>query len=372
MTKLTKVIKITKSPKVKKVTKVLKFLIHTIISGLLLGGCVWSSGSSSPGQISSEPESKSAANISTKLEWIPPQEDVSPDPIVLGFSQLGTESNWRNANTTSIVDAAKESGITLIMENAEQSQEKQFEAIRSFIQKKVDVIAIAPVVQNGWEPILQEVKQAGIPVIVLDRSVNVKDGSLYVTFIGSDFYEEGVKAAKYMLDKMRHHAGTIAIAELEGTIGSTPSIDRGRGFRDTIGNLTQFQITQVLPADFTEEQGRDVMASFLKKPKQEWPQVLYSHNDDMAIGAVEAIEQAGLKPGTDIIIISVDGTRRAVEYMLQGKINAVVECNPLLGPLVMQATKEIMAGRTLPKRMVPPEDIFTQETADMEVQDRRY
>jgi len=334
---------------------------------LLLAGCMGSGSNSEQAVINSDSEVETG-----QLEWTPQLDEAPNAPIVLGFSQLGSESNWRNANTLSIVDAAKESGITLIMENAEQSQEKQFEAIRSFIRKKVDVIAIAPVVQHGWEPILLEVKKAGIPVIVLDRSVNVKDSSLYVTFIGSDLYEEGVMAAKYMIDKMRHQSGTITIAELEGTIGSTPSIDRGRGFRDMIKELPRFQITDVLPADFTEEQGRIAMTRFLEKPRKEWPQVLYSHNDDMAIGAIDAIEKAGLKPGHDIIIISVDGTRRAIESMIQGKINAVVECNPLLGPLLVQATKEIMAGRTLPKRMVPPEDIFTQETAAIEAQNRKY
>jgi len=333
---------------------------------LLLTGCMWS-GTGPQAVPELPPVNSTREPVSSQ-----PTSEAPTDPIVLGFSQLGTESNWRNANTTSIVDAAEESGVTLIMENAEQSQEKQFEAIRSFIQRRVDVIAIAPVVQEGWEPILQEVKQAGIPVIILDRSVNVRDGSLYVTFIGSDFYEEGVKAGKYILDKMRNFPGPVSIAELEGTLGSTPSIDRGRGFRDTIKADSRFQVTHVLPADFTEEQGRIRMETLLEKPKAEWPQVLYAHNDDMAIGAVEAIEQAGLNPGSDMIIISVDGTRRAVDYMIQGKINAVVECNPLLGPLLMQATKEIMAGRTLPKRMVPPEDIFTQETAAMEAQDRKY
>lgn len=293
-------------------------------------------------------------------------------PIVLGFSQLGSESTWREANTASIQEAALEAGITLMMKNAEQDQQKQFDAIRSFIRSNVDIIAIAPVVQTGWESILQEVKQADIPVIILDRSVNVEDSSLYVTFIGSDFYEEGVKAAKYMIDKMRTSSGVIRIAELQGTVGSTPSIDRGRGFRKMIQGKQNFRITQTKPADFTRNGGREVMREFLQQSKDKWPQVLYSHNDDMAIGAVEAIEEAGLKPGIDIIIISVDGTRRAFEQMIAGNINAVVECNPLLGPLLMQAVKEIMAGRTLPKRMVTPEDIFTQELAGREVDNRKY
>jgi simple sugar transport system substrate-binding protein len=164
----------------------------------------------------------------------------------------------------------------------------------------------------------------------------------------------------------------IQIAELQGTVGSTPSIDRGRGFRKMIQNKENFRITQTKPADFTQSGGREVMREFLQQPEDKWPQVLYSHNDDMAIGAVEAIEEAGLTPGSDIIIISVDGTRRAFEQMAAGNINAVVECNPLLGPLLMQAVKEIMAGRTLPKRMVTPEDIFTPELAGKEVENRKY
>ncbi|MBB3112886.1 simple sugar transport system substrate-binding protein [Paenibacillus phyllosphaerae] len=299
---------------------------------------------------------------------------IGPPPtrIVLGFSQLGTESSWRMANTASIQSAAEEAGITLLMENAEQSQEKQFEAIRSFIRQKVDIIAIAPVVQSGWEPILQEVKQAGIPVVIIDRAVDVKDNALYVTFIGSDFFEEGVKAGKYLLDKLRNQPGPVRIAELQGTKGSTPSIDRGEGFRSVIKERPDLKITQSDPADFTEHQGYAVMKKLLEVPKQEQPSVLFAHNDDMAIGAVRAIEEAGLQPGEDMIIISIDGTRKAFEQMVEGKINAVVECNPLLGPLLMQAAKEIMAGRTLPKRMVPQEDIFTKEMAGDELARRKF
>ncbi|WP_150267549.1 ABC transporter substrate-binding protein [Paenibacillus tepidiphilus] len=332
---------------------------------LLLSGC--SSANTGDRQV---PLRTAAPALTGQL--LPEDGPAAAERIVLGFSQLGSESTWREANTASIQEAAAEAGISLILKNAEQDQQKQFDAIRSFIESEVDIIAIAPVVQTGWEAILQEIKLAGIPVIILDRSVNVKDSSLYVTFIGSDFYEEGVKAAKYMIDKMRHDSGVITIAELQGTEGSTPSIDRGRGFRKMIEDKQNFRITQSRPAGFTKRGGREVMREFLQQPEEEWPQVLYAHNDDMAIGAVEAIEEAGLTPGSDIIIISVDGTRRAFEQMIAGNINAVVECNPLLGPLLMQAAKEIMSGRTLPKRIVPPEDIFTQELAAMEVENRKY
>lgn len=343
--------------------KVGKWIICLIV--IFIAGCYGA------GERESQP-SIWPEEIPLKINTVPPVDLPATKPIVLGFSQLGSESTWRAANSDSIKSAAREAGISLIMKNAEQSQQKQVEAIRSFMQSKVDIIAIAPVVQTGWDEILEEVKKAGIPVIILDRSVNVKDSSLYVTFIGSDFFDEGVKAAKYMLDKMRHHAGRINIAELQGTTGSTPSIDRGRGFRETLKGRDTFQITQTEPADFTKAGGRKVMRQFLSQPEDEWPQVLFSHNDDMAIGAVEAIEEVGLKPGTDIIIISVDGTRRAFEQMIAGNINAVVECNPLLGPLLMQATQEIMSGRTLPKRMVPAEDIYPQELAAREVGNRTY
>lgn len=291
--------------------------------------------------------------------------------IVLGFSQLGTESDWRNANSQSVKEAAEEAGIELIFENAEQSQKKQFEAVRGFISRKVDVIAIAPVVQSGWDPILDEAQQAGIPVIIVDRAVDVEDASKYVTLIGSDFYEEGEKAGKFLVDKMAGTEGPVGIVELKGTAGSTPSIDRGRGFADTLQGHAKFKVLQSEYADFTHEQGREVMKSFL----QEFGDgigVLYAHNDDMALGAIEAIEAYGLKPGKDIVIISVDGTRRALESMIAGKINAVVECNPLLGPNLMQAVNELMEGRTLPKKIVTPESVFTEVTAELEVNNRKY
>ncbi|WP_238649535.1 ABC transporter substrate-binding protein [Paenibacillus piscarius] len=351
------------------VLKRLPLRLHSclLVFLVLLGGC---SDSANPNVQQAVPSPDRSPALLSGL--LPSEEVVPAKQLVLGFSQLGSESAWREANTASIREAAEEAGITLRLGNAEQDQQKQFEAIRSFIRDKVDVIAVAPVVQTGWEPILLEIRQAGIPVIIVDRSVNVEDSSLYVTFIGSDFYQEGVKAAKYVIDKMRHHPEAIRIAELQGTVGSTPSIDRGRGFRKLMEERPNLRITMSAPADFTQSGGREVMRTFLQQPEEKWPRVLFSHNDDMAIGAVEAIREAGLVPGKDIIIVSVDGTRRAFEQMVAGNINAVVECNPLLGPLLMQAAAEIMAGRTLPKRMVTPEDIYTQELAAMEVANRKY
>ncbi|CAM3136629.1 ABC transporter substrate-binding protein [Paenibacillus lupini] len=348
--------------------KQLVYLVLGVFLLFMLQGCT--SGGEAPAPVQSI-DSEEPPAIS---DWLKTSASKvkQEKPITLGFSQLGSESAWRLANTASVQDAAAESGIHLVIKNADQSQTKQFEAIRSFIQMKVDVIAIAPVVESGWEDILKEIKQAGIPVVILDRSVNVKDTSLFVTTIGSNLYEEGVKAGKYLIDRMRNETGLIRIAELQGTKGSTPSIQRGEGFRSIIAAREDMVITQSVPADFTEEKGREVMRSFLNVPPDERPQVLFAHNDDMALGAIESIEEAGLKPGIDIVVISVDGSRKALEELASGKLNAVVECNPLLGPQLMQAAKEIMAGRTLPKRMVPPEDIFTQERAAEVVSQRKF
>jgi ABC-type sugar transport system substrate-binding protein len=319
--------------------------------------------------------------VNTRDESIKPsiieENDANPSPfvpgrkLVIGFSQLGAESDWRKANTISIQEAAAEAGIELRFTDAEQKQSSQIEAIRQFIADKVDVIAFSPVVQSGWEPILREAKQAGIPVIITDRTVDVTDPSLYVTFMGSDFYEEGRRAGKYLLDKMKNVKGPVNIVELQGTVGSSPSIDRKKGFEEIIKTNPNLKMIKSQSGDFTFEQGKQVMESFLKDEGNHI-QALYAHNDDMALGAIEAIEQYGLKPGKDIIIISVDGTRKALRAMIEDKINCIVECNPLLGPPLMQAVKELIAGKILPKRIVTKDDIFTKDNAEREIINRKY
>lgn len=347
--------------------RLLSVMLAALLPGLLLltAGCEAPGGTASRDVPTSPVSSMPAGNGAGEEQEAPEQ------PIVLGFSQLGSESDWRMANSRSIRESAAEAGIELLFDNAEQSQEKQFEAIRGFIERKVDVIAVSPVIESGWEPILQEAKQAGIPVILSDRAVEVSDPSLYVTTIGSDFYEEGQKAGKYLLDKLRNEPGPISIVELQGTEGSSPTIERGRGFRDIIQEREDLIIQRAVPADFTVEQGKETMRAFLKELGGDI-RVLYAHNDDMALGAIEAIEEYGLRPGKDIIIISVDGTRKAFEMMVEGKINCIVECNPLLGPIIMQAVREIIEGRTLPKRIVPQESVFTEGMADKEAANRQY
>src|SRR6185436_4615839 len=291
--------------------------------------------------------------------------------ITLGFSQIGAESEWRTANTKSIKDAAGEAGINLKFSDAQQKQENQIKAIRSFIAQKVDVIAFSPVVETGWEPVLREAKAAKIPVILTDRAVNIKDESLWVTFMGSDFVEEGRRAANWLVEKTKDNPGPINIVELQGTVGSAPAIDRKKGFEEVIKDKAKFKIIRSQTGDFTRAKGKEVMEAFLKAEGKKI-NVLFAHNDDMAIGAIQAIEEAGMKPGKDILIVSIDAVKGAFQAMMAGKLNVSVECSPLLGPQLMSAVKDLMAGKTLPKRIVTNEGVFPAETAAKEFPNRKY
>jgi simple sugar transport system substrate-binding protein len=300
-----------------------------------------------------------------------PLSVLAQKKIVLGFSQVGAESEWRTANTESIKSAAKEAGIELKFSDAQQKQENQIKAIRSFIAQKVDVIAFSPVVESGWETVLREAKAAKIPVVLTDRSVNVKDDSLYVSFMGSDFVEEGRKAGKWLLEKTKGTTGDVNIVELQGTVGSAPAIDRKKGFEEIIKADPRYKIIRSQTGDFTRAKGKEVMEAFLKAEGKKI-NVLYAHNDDMAIGAIQAIEEAGLKPAKDITIISIDAVKGAFEAMMAGKLNVSVECSPLLGPQLMQAVKDLKAGKTLAKRIVTEEGIFPMEVAAKEFPKRKY
>jgi simple sugar transport system substrate-binding protein len=300
-----------------------------------------------------------------------PMSAMAQKKIVLGFSQIGAESEWRSANTVSIKDTAAKEGIDLKFSDAQQKQENQIKALRSFIAQKVDVIAFAPVVESGWDTVLKEIKAAKIPVILTDRSVDSKDTSLYVTFMGSDFTEEGRKAGRWLLEKVKNTSGDVNVVELQGTVGSGPAIDRKKGFEEIIKAEPRIKIIRSQTGDFTRAKGKEVMEAFLKAEGKKI-NVLYAHNDDMAIGAIQAIEEAGLKPSKDITIISVDAVKGAFEAMIAGKMDVTVECSPLLGPQLMSAVKDLMAGKTLPRRIVTQEGIFPMEVAAREFPNRKY
>lgn len=291
--------------------------------------------------------------------------------IVLGFAQVGAESEWRTANTESIKSSAKDAGIELKFSDAQQKQENQIKAIRAFIAQKVDVIAFSPVVESGWGTVLQEAKAAKIPVILSDRAVNEKDDSLWVSFMGSDFVEEGRRAGRWLVENMKGTTTPVNIVELQGTVGSAPAIDRKKGFEEIIKADPKFKIIRSQTGDFTRAKGKEVMEAFLKAEGKKI-NVLFAHNDDMAIGAIQAIEEAGMKPAKDITIISIDAVKGAFEAMIAGKLNVSVECSPLLGPQLMQAVKDLKAGKTLPKRIVTQEGVFPMEVAAKEFPNRKY
>ena len=293
------------------------------------------------------------------------------DAITVGFSQVGAESEWRTANTRSVRESLAAPEFDLRFSDAQQKQENQIRALRSFIAQGVDVIAFSPVVETGWDTVLREARSAGIPVVLTDRAVSVDDESLYATFIGSDFVEEGRRAARWVIEDRKDAEGPVRIVELQGTVGSAPANDRMRGFKEVIDADARFQIVRSQSGDFTRARGKEVMEAFLKA-EEGGIDVLFAHNDDMAIGAIQAIEEAGLKPGEDIRIVSIDGVRGAFEAMKAGKLNATVECNPLLGPQLAELIRDVHAGREVPRRVEVEEGVFTQDQAEAELPNRKY
>src|ERR1700722_16345068 len=289
--------------------------------------------------------------------------------LVVGFSQVGAESGWRTANTDSIKAEAAKRGIDLRFSDAQQKEENQIKAIRSFIAEGVDVIAFSPVVETGFEPVLQEARKAGIPVVLSDRAVKVSDPTLYVSFLGSDFIEEGRRGGN---EAVKLTGGKANIAELVGTVGSAPAIDRKKGFEEVLAKNPGMKIIMSQSGDFTRAKGKEVMEAFLKAPNAKDINLLFAHNDDMALGAIQAMEEAGIKPGQDIKIVSIDGVKGAFEAMKDGKLNVTVECNPLLGPQLFDLIEKVANKEEIPKRVVSKEGVFEQAQAAAELPKRQY
>ena len=296
----------------------------------------------------------SCAPAAQPTDALAPQND---DSLLLGYSQLGSESNWRIGNTRSIQQAAQSSGVQLMFDNAEQKQEKQIKAIRSFIAYQVDVIAFSPIVEDGWDNVLIEAKEAGIPVLLVDRSIKTSDDSLYAGFIGSDFLSEGRKAGEFLLERTRD-MDEVNIVEITGTVDSTPMRQRSEGFRDAIRGNEKYQIIASVTGDFMRSKGKESMEKLLLYYHN--INVLYTHNDQMTLGAIEAIEAVGLKPGKDIIVISVDGEQEAVDLLKQGKINCIVECTPNLGPTVIRLAQTLASGGSIDRVTYSDETVFSE------------
>jgi galactofuranose transport system substrate-binding protein len=286
----------------------------------------------------------------------------------MGFAQVGSESGWRTANTESIKSAAEAAGIDLTFTDADQKQENQIASIRQFIQQGVDIIAFSPVVETGWDAALVEARDAGIPVVLTDRAIETEEEGLYVTFIGSDFVREGEWAGDWVNENFAD-ADHVNIVELQGTTGSAPANDRAAGFRNVVTD-PKFEIIDSQTGNFNRADGKQVMEAFLQSHDD--IDLVFAHNDDMALGAIEAIEAAGLVPGKDIQIVSIDAVHDGMQALIDGKINYIVECNPLLGPDLMNIAASILAGEEVPARIVTNDATFTQEQAVAALPDRQY
>ena len=294
----------------------------------------------------------------------------SGELISVGFSQVGAESGWRAANTESIQSTlTEENGFDLSFSDAQQKQENQIQAIRSYIAQGVDVIAFSPVVESGWDAVLEEAKAAGIPVVLTDRAIDSEDETLYETFIGSDFVLEGEMAGEWVVEQFGG-GEQLNVVELQGTTGSAPANDRKEGFETAIAEADNIEIIASQTGNFTRTEGKQVMEGFLQAHDD--IDLVFAHNDDMGLGAIEAIEAAGLVPGEDIKIVTIDAVKAGMEALAEGKINYIVECNPLFGPALADIIKQVVAGEEVDKRIVIEDEAFDQEAAIEALPERKY
>lgn len=340
--------------------KVLSLVLSTVMAATLLIGC-------------GKTEETATKDATTKQEST---DKAGDDLTVVGFSQVGAESDWRTANTESMKATFTEAnGYQLIFDDAQQKQENQITAIRNFISQEVDYIVLAPVTETGWDTVLKEAKDAGIPVIIVDRMVDVADDSLYTAWVGSDFKNEGYSAVEWLagyLDSKGRKDEDINIVTLQGTIGSSAQIGRTDGFAEKMAAYPKWKMLDKQGAEFTQAKGQEVMESFLKSYSD--IDVVVCENDNMAFGAIDAIKAAGKTcgPNGDIIIISFDAVAAAFDSMIAGDMNVSVECNPLHGPRVQSLIEDLKAGKTVEKIAYVEEGVYPADTAAEIAPQRQY
>lgn len=307
-----------------------------------------------------------------EADMVPPDDDS----LVVGVSQLGSESVWRTAHTASIQKVfTKKNGYFLIFENARQKQENQIKAIRSFISQQVDYIVFSPITEEGWDTVLQEAKEAEIPVILMDRDVKVEDKTLYATWVGSDFAEEGKKAGQWLekyLEEQKRQEEDIHIVVLQGTEGSTSTIGRTQGFESVAKEHENWKILEQQDGQFTTAKGKEVMEGMLSRHPD--IDVVVSQNDDMTLGALEALANAGKTTGVDgeVTVISFDAVHKALEYVAKGVINVDIECNPEQGEYIEEVIQKMEAGEPVEKAYYVSEEVFTQENVGRFLENRTY
>lgn len=294
------------------------------------------------------------------------------EKLILGFSQIGSESAWRTRNTQSIFEAAAANDIQILFDDAQQKQENQIKAIRSFIVYQVDIIAFVPIVEDGWDTVLREAKNAGIPVLLVDRHINA-DKSLYAGFLGEDSLEEGRKAARFLLKKTAGSNKAVNILEISGTENSSVVKERAKGFREVIRNDKKFRIIHSANGDFLRSRGKEIAENLIQQSRDAGNfkndalylygrkiDVIYSHNDSMTLGLLDSFANYGINPA-NTIIISIDAEQKSIDALVQGKLDCVVECNPNLGEMLMQLVKQVVQGKPIPRITYNKESVFTEE-----------
>ncbi len=311
------------------------------------------------------------------------KSEKKSEKLILGFSQIGAESAWRTRNTQSIFEAAAANDIQIIFDDAQQKQEKQLKAIRSFIVYQVDVIAFVPIVESGWDNVLKEAKNAGIPVIVVDRQINA-DKSLYAGFLGEDSIGEGQKAGNFLIEKCRGYDTPVSIFEISGTENSSIVKGREEGFRDVISADKKFTIIHSENGDFLRSRGKEIAENLIQHARDSGNfkndalyfdgqkiDAIYSHNDSMTLGLLDSFANYGINPA-DTIIISFDAEQKSIDALVSGKINCVVECNPNLGEMLMQLVKQVAHGKQIPRITYNNETVFTEDDDFSKYEPRGY
>jgi galactofuranose transport system substrate-binding protein len=299
--------------------------------------------------------------VPSGLVWAELPKLAKKPTYKVGFAQTESNNPWRLAQTQSMQDEAKRLGFQLVYTDAAGSAAKQVADVRSMIAQKVDLIFLAPREEKPLVPAVKDAAKAGIPVILLDRNIDqslAKAGTDYVAFIGSDFIEEGRRVGEWLV---KATGGKAQIIELEGTTGSSPANDRKKGFDDVIAKNPDMKILASQTGDFARDKGRQVAQTLLQA--HPGANVIYAHNDEMAIGAIAALEAAGKKPGKDVMVLSIDGGREAVALVVEGKINYVVECNPKFGPKAFATLADYAAGKSIPAKLINPDREFTAANA---------
>lgn len=344
------------------------FMGLTMVFGLTACGSSSSPAATDTAEPAAQEEAAEAEEPEAESEA--PAETSGNDKLVLGFAQIGQESGWRDAETNDVqwYAARNTDTIELSFADAQQKQENQIKAIRNFIEMGVDVIAFPPVVETGWEAVLSECQEAGIPVILVDRGIDASAGDdLYTTMIASDHVWAGEQAAIVMNDLL---GGEGKVVELEGTVGASAATQRKQGFDEYIAaNCPNIEIVDSQTGDFTRSMGKEVMESFLKTYDD--IDAVFCHNDDMALGAIEAIKEAGKKPGEDIKIVGVDGVKGAFEAILAGEMNCTVECTPILAEQIFDTAAKLKNGETVDKWIMSADGVYTSDDVTQEVVDGR-